>query len=75
MRLKSVSVFYPAYNDAGTIATMIIRAAQTLLTTEPDSSILAISMEIGFKSQSNFYAAFKEITGLAPGDYRKSLAK
>jgi glycosyltransferase involved in cell wall biosynthesis len=30
MRLPSVSVFFPAYNDAGTIPTMVIRALQTL---------------------------------------------
>lgn len=51
-----------------------VRAAQALLASEPNTSILAISMETGFKSQSSFYAAFKEITGVSPGDYRKSLA-
>ena len=51
-----------------------VRAAQALLAREPDASILAISMETGFKSQSNFYAAFKEIIGVSPGDYRKSLS-
>lgn len=49
-----------------------IQAAQTLLKDEPKASILSISMEVGFKSQSNFYAAFKEITGESPGTYRKS---
>lgn len=49
-----------------------ISAAKQLLADEPDTSILAISLETGFKSQSNFYAAFKEITGQSPGDYRKS---
>jgi AraC-like DNA-binding protein len=29
-------------------------------------------MDAGFKSQSNFYAAFKEVTGMSPGDYRKA---
>ena len=48
-----------------------VRAAQTLLASEPEASILAISMETGFKSQSSFYAAFKEIMGVSPGDYRK----
>lgn len=52
-----------------------IRAAKAVLASEPESSILAISLETGFKSQSNFYAAFKEITGQSPGDYRKSLVK
>ena len=52
-----------------------IQAAKALLAREPTSSILAISLETGFKSQSNFYAAFKEITGQSPGDYRKSLSQ
>lgn len=30
MRLSSVSAFFPAYNDAGTIPTMVIRVLQTL---------------------------------------------
>ncbi len=47
-----------------------VREAERLLTQEPKVSILAISMEVGFKSQSNFYAAFKEITGKSPGSYR-----
>ena len=45
--------------------------AKRLLIEEPESSILSISMETGFKSQSNFYTAFKEITGVSPGQYRK----
>lgn len=48
-----------------------VEAAKLLLTTEPDSSILSISMQVGFNSQSNFYAAFKDITGGSPGNYRK----
>ena len=47
-----------------------IRDAEKRLVEEPTVSILAISMEVGFKSQSNFYAAFKEITGKSPGSYR-----
>lgn len=43
MRLKSVSVFFPAYNDAGTIPTMIIRAAQTLPTITDDFEIIVIN--------------------------------
>lgn len=49
-----------------------IREAQRLLKEEPGVSILSISMEVGFKSQSNFYAAFKEITGESPGNFRNS---
>jgi AraC-like DNA-binding protein len=47
-----------------------IREAQRLLKEEADASILSISMEVGFRSQSNFYAAFKEITGRSPGSFR-----
>ena len=45
--------------------------AKRLLVDEPDASVLSISLETGFQSQSNFYAAFKEITGEPPGSYRK----
>lgn len=47
-----------------------VRAAKGLLLSEPDASILSISMETGFKSQSAFYAAFKEEEGVSPGKYR-----
>ncbi len=50
-----------------------IDRAKELLKSEPDSSVLSISMETGFKSQSNFYAAFKNITGESPGSYRKKV--
>ncbi len=52
-----------------------VEAAKTILSNEPDSSVLSISLEVGFSTQSNFYAAFKEITGVSPGAYRKSLSK
>lgn len=41
--LKSISVFFPAYNDAGTISTMIIRAAQTLAEVTDDYEIIVIN--------------------------------
>lgn len=49
-----------------------VKEAKVLLINEPNSSILSISMETGFKSQSNFYTAFKEITGVSPGHFRKN---
>ncbi len=49
-----------------------IKQAKKLLLTEPNSSVLSISMETGFKSQSNFYAAFKDLTGQSPGSFRKN---
>ncbi len=50
-----------------------VQEAKALLAHDKESSILSISMETGFKSQSNFYVAFKEITSQSPGDYRKKL--
>ena len=52
-----------------------VEAAKQLLINEPKSSVLSIGMEVGFKSQSNFYAAFKEIAGESPGSYRKTPKK
>jgi len=49
-----------------------VAAAKELLVSAPSQSILSISMDTGFSSQSTFYAAFKEITGQSPGDYRKA---
>jgi glycosyltransferase involved in cell wall biosynthesis len=43
MRLSSLSVFFPAYNDAGTIPTMIIRAVQTLPLVTDDYEIIVIN--------------------------------
>jgi len=52
-----------------------VAAAKTLLINEPRASVLSIGLETGFKTQSNFYAAFKEITGMSPGAFRKTLAE
>ncbi|MET0496953.1 MAG: helix-turn-helix domain-containing protein [Steroidobacteraceae bacterium] len=49
-----------------------VKAAKALLISAPSQSILSISMDTGFRSQSAFYAAFKEVTGKSPGDYRKT---
>lgn len=43
MKLSSISVFFPAYNDAGTIATMIIRAMQTLPALTDDYEVIVIN--------------------------------
>lgn len=52
-----------------------VEAAKALLVSAPSQSILSIGLDAGFRSQSTFYAAFKEVTGQSPGDYRKSQAK
>lgn len=47
-----------------------VRAAQRMLIEEPRASVLSVGLAVGFTSQSNFYAAFREITGEVPGRYR-----
>jgi glycosyltransferase involved in cell wall biosynthesis len=42
-RLSSVTAFFPAYNDAGTIPTMIIRAVQTLRQVTDDFEVVVIN--------------------------------
>ena len=49
-----------------------IEAAKELLISEPNASVLSISMMTGFKSQSSFYNAFKELTNESPASYRKA---
>ncbi len=50
-----------------------VTEAKNMLTNEPNASVLSIGLANGFKSQSNFYSAFREITGMSPGNYRKNL--
>jgi AraC-like DNA-binding protein len=52
-----------------------VEAAKALLINDPKSSVLSIGLEAGFSTQSNFYAAFKEITGMSPGAFRKAPLK
>ncbi len=52
-----------------------INEAKRLLIDEPKASVLSIGLEVGFTSQSNFYAAFKQIEAIAPGQYRKTYRK
>ncbi len=49
-----------------------VAEAKRLLLEDDTASILSISMAAGFRSQSNFYAAFQEIVGITPGQYRKT---
>jgi AraC-like DNA-binding protein len=49
-----------------------IDEAKKLLLAEPNASVLSIGLSVGFNSQSNFYAAFRDIVGVAPGQYRKN---
>lgn len=38
---------------------------------EGKKSVLDIAMEVGFNARSSFYTAFKQHTGVTPGEYRK----
>jgi len=49
-----------------------VEAAKQILIAAPSQSILSVSLDTGFRSQSAFYAAFKEISGQSPGDFRES---
>ena len=49
-----------------------VAEAKRLLREDKEASILSISMATGFRSQSNFYAAFRDIAGMSPGQYRET---
>ena len=48
-----------------------VKAAKKMLIDEPRASVLSVGLSVGFTSQSNFYVAFKEFTGVVPGQFRK----
>ncbi|MEM1173815.1 MAG: helix-turn-helix domain-containing protein [Pseudomonadota bacterium] len=48
-----------------------IDEACQLLKDDPQATILSISLDTGFQSQSSFYTAFREITGTSPGQFRR----
>lgn len=48
-----------------------IDAAKTMLLAKPSASVLSVGLSVGFTSQSNFYDAFREITDMTPGKFRK----
>ena len=39
----SLSVFFPAYNDSGTIASLVIRALQVAATLTPDYEVIVVN--------------------------------
>lgn len=48
-----------------------VAEARRLLTEEPDEAVLNIGLRCGFNSSSAFYAAFRDVVGMAPGRFRR----
>lgn len=48
-----------------------VAEARALLLARPALSVLEVGLAVGFSSLSAFYAAFRELEGMAPGMYRK----
>lgn len=48
-----------------------VEAAKRMLLAETQASVLSVGLSVGFSSQSNFYVAFKALTGMNPGEYRR----
>lgn len=48
-----------------------VAEARRLLLAEPDEAVLAIGLRCGFNSSSAFYAAFRDVEGMAPGQFRR----
>ena len=42
-RTPGVSMFFPAYNDGGTIASLVIRAVQTASKLTPDFEVIVVN--------------------------------
>ncbi len=66
MRLPSLTIFFPCYNDGGTIATMIIRAMQTAPAVTDDFEILVINDG----SQDDAASILGEMVRIYPGRVR-----
>lgn len=57
------------------VNTFRVEEAKKLLTADSDLSIKEICYEVGFKSASTFYDAFKKHTGTSPAKFRKELTE
>ena len=66
MKLRSVTIFFPCYNDGGTIATMIIRAMQVAREVADDFEILVVNDG----SQDDSALILEEMVRLYPGYLR-----
>lgn len=50
-----------------------VAEAKQQLIDEPKASVLSVGLAVGFSTQSNFYTAFRELTGETPGQFRKRM--
>jgi glycosyltransferase involved in cell wall biosynthesis len=66
MKLPGLTIFFPCYNDGGTIATMIVRAMQTGPTVADDFEVLVINDG----SQDDSAQVLEEMRRLYPGHVR-----
>ncbi|HEX8990560.1 MAG TPA: glycosyltransferase family 2 protein [Anaerolineales bacterium] len=66
MRLSSLSIFFPCYNDGGTIATMIIRSMQVAPTVTDDFEVIVVNDG----SQDDSALILEEMKRLYPGRVR-----
>lgn len=48
-----------------------VEAAKKMLLAEPHASVLSVGLSVGFASQSGFYEAFRELSGMTPAKYRQ----
>jgi AraC family transcriptional regulator len=55
-------------------STRKIERAKMLLA-DPDSSVTAVALDVGFQETSAFTTAFRKLVGRTPSDYRRSLAQ
>jgi glycosyltransferase involved in cell wall biosynthesis len=64
--VTGLSVFFPAYNDSGTIASLVIRSVQVAGTLTPDFEVIVINDG----SQDSTAQILDELTKLYPGHVR-----
>ncbi|OQX15291.1 MAG: AraC family transcriptional regulator [Thiothrix lacustris] len=48
-----------------------VEAAEDRLLEEPDTSLQVVGLSVGFASETQFTDAFREISGMTPGQFRK----
>lgn len=67
-RVINQALGYRNFNDY--INQLRIADASRRLLREPDTPILNISLDVGYRTLSSFNRAFREITGMTPTEYR-----